>query len=242
MQAAPVNVPTWTGRHGGSGESPAPPPRFGAVINPALRGLSGSARPGAPGSFGGSAAGVSGGVAPRSSDLLAKLRQRQQAAADAGTGAPNRAEASRHRHCIQTAYIALRRCTHLFQAFGGRVLKPAVGSCRRTRRRAWRGGSWSSCPSASAARAATRWWRTFRSKSAPGTLRCSARSCRPSPSCSGAHPGRNGSCGPTSQLSPKLHKCHSYRGGRTTTSWLLVEELASCSLESSSCLLYRICC
>lgn len=114
-QAAPVNEPTWTGRSGGSG---APGARFGATANLRLAQAaslgSGAASPsqqalpapqaaGVPSAagtsvaaFGGGLAGTTGGVAPRSSVLLARLRERQAAVnAAASSAARNDPEASR---------------------------------------------------------------------------------------------------------------------------------------------------
>lgn len=85
-QAVPVNVPTWTGRHGEGGlQPPAEPRRFGNIANPALRSLGNAPWASYSASFSGATAGTSGGVAPRSADLLAKLQQRQQAAVIAGS-------------------------------------------------------------------------------------------------------------------------------------------------------------
>ena len=74
-----MNVPTWTGRHGQGGLSR----RFGNVANPGLRSVGNGSL--APSSFSRASAGVASGVAPRSADLLAHLRQRQQQAAAAGS-------------------------------------------------------------------------------------------------------------------------------------------------------------
>ena len=83
LQAAPVNVPTWTGRHGEGGLPGEPSQRrFGTVANPALGGL--ASGPLASHGFSGLAAGMANGSAPRSSDLLAHLRQRQQNATAVG--------------------------------------------------------------------------------------------------------------------------------------------------------------
>lgn len=72
-----MNVPTWTGRHGEGGlPSGAPQRRFGSVANPALGTLANGPAPSS--GFSGLAAGMASGSAPRSSDLLAHLRQRQQ--------------------------------------------------------------------------------------------------------------------------------------------------------------------
>ena len=85
VQAAPVNVPTWTGRQGASGITPPPPQRrFGSAsrAGPQPLGLPNGQQ------FGGSSAGVGGGgAAPSSADLLAHLRQRQQQANAAGLNA-----------------------------------------------------------------------------------------------------------------------------------------------------------
>ena len=90
MQAAPLNVPTWTGRHGEGGLDIRPAVRrFGNIASSGL--AQGSASfPAASGGFSGSSAGMKGGTAPRSSDLLAHLKQRQQnatAAARSSTAA-----------------------------------------------------------------------------------------------------------------------------------------------------------
>ena len=103
VQAAPLNQPTWTGRSGGSG-APASA-RFGAATNlrlaravaspgntpssssqqpppqaeggAAAGGGGGGAEGAAAGAgFGGALAGTTGGIAPRSSVLLARLRER----------------------------------------------------------------------------------------------------------------------------------------------------------------------
>lgn len=99
-QTAPVNQPTWTGRSGGSGA-----PRFGATSNQRLArassselgdseglaaGASAEARRGAGaglGRFGGGLAGTTGGLAPSSSVLLARLRERQAAVNAAASSA-----------------------------------------------------------------------------------------------------------------------------------------------------------
>lgn len=83
-QADAVNVPTWTGRSGTGGLPSAstastPPRRFGTVTNPLHR--PDSAQVSTPASAG---AGLGGGRALRSQDLLAKMRQRQHAAASDG--------------------------------------------------------------------------------------------------------------------------------------------------------------
>ncbi|KAK9815514.1 hypothetical protein WJX72_004939 [[Myrmecia] bisecta] len=96
-QNAAVNVPTWTGRSGAAGAGPVPARRFGTAANPRLQRSgadavstsetgsgpsSSTAGPAAgPGQrrFGsGSLAGTTGGSAPRSSELLARMRARQQ--------------------------------------------------------------------------------------------------------------------------------------------------------------------
>jgi DNA excision repair protein ERCC-6 len=98
VQSAPVSQPTWTGRSGGAGA-----PRFGAALNPRLLhrapsaasdadSAAGGAAPAAPRFGSGVLAGTAGGVAPRSSEVLARLRQSQQAAAAAGA-APEVAQA-----------------------------------------------------------------------------------------------------------------------------------------------------
>ena len=86
LQAAPLNVPTWTGRHGEGGlEDRQPVRRFGNVTNPG-RSQGPAGLPPASGGFLGASAGMKGGSAPRSSDLLAHLKQRQQNAAQAARG------------------------------------------------------------------------------------------------------------------------------------------------------------
>ncbi|BDA48603.1 probable DNA excision repair protein ERCC-6 [Coccomyxa sp. Obi] len=100
LMTAPVNQPTWTGRSGGSGA-----PRFGATSNQRLArasssepgdsegpaaGASAEPRRGAGaglGRFGGGLAGTTGGLAPSSSVLLARLRERQAAVNAAASSA-----------------------------------------------------------------------------------------------------------------------------------------------------------
>ena len=100
LQTAPVNQPTWTGRSGGSGA-----PRFGATSNQRLAraassepggsqaspadSAGGDMRRGATGlgRFGGGQAGTTGGLAPSSSVLLARLRERQAAVNAAASSA-----------------------------------------------------------------------------------------------------------------------------------------------------------
>ncbi len=86
-QQAPVNQPTWTGRSGGAG-LPANDgaPRFGRATNPRLQpGAAAAQGPpagrSAGGRFGGGSAGAGlpAGAAPRSSEILARLRERQAA-------------------------------------------------------------------------------------------------------------------------------------------------------------------
>jgi hypothetical protein len=99
VQVAPINEPTWTGRFGASG-APGVAARFGATATrrlPADASAS-EAAPGAEGAaqgngshsgarFGGGLAGTTGGVAPRSSVLLAQLRERQAAVSAAASSA-----------------------------------------------------------------------------------------------------------------------------------------------------------
>lgn len=86
-------MPTWTGRHGQSGldSNATTVRRFGGVANPGFRPGS---LPAAPGSFAGTSAGVTGGTAPRSADLLAHLKQRQQNTAAAAARTSNASSSS----------------------------------------------------------------------------------------------------------------------------------------------------
>lgn len=98
-QQAPVNQPTWTGRSGGAG-LPASDgqPRFGRATNPRLQ-PAGAAPPQGPPAAGGRRFGAGGsagaglpggtaaGAAPRSSEILARLRERQAAVASAAAAA-----------------------------------------------------------------------------------------------------------------------------------------------------------
>jgi DNA excision repair protein ERCC-6 len=102
LQQAPVNQPTWTGKSGAAGA-----PRFGANVNARLlsqasNGASGSGSgsnitntsagfgsSAGPSRFGnGGGRGNGGGGALRSSELLAKIRERQAAATAAATTSP----------------------------------------------------------------------------------------------------------------------------------------------------------
>ena len=85
MQADAVNVPTWTGRSGTSGApaSTTPPRRFGTVASN-NRGTDPSPQPSTSSAVPSAGAGLGTGKALRSDDLLAKMRQRQQAVASDG--------------------------------------------------------------------------------------------------------------------------------------------------------------
>lgn len=112
-QTAPVNQPTWTGRSGGGGA-----PRFGASANQRLAraasaeapaseaaapaaagGQAAAAAGGGLGRFGGGLAGTTGGAAPRSSVLLARLRERQAAVDAAASSAARNDPEVRACHC-----------------------------------------------------------------------------------------------------------------------------------------------
>lgn len=113
LQAAPINVPTWTGRSGAGGAPPAIARRFGAATNSRLLPPGPSSGPpvpsmGAPGGSGspgggdgggeprfgsaafgaGARAGTRGGVAPRSANLLAALAARRAAVSAAADEDP----------------------------------------------------------------------------------------------------------------------------------------------------------
>lgn len=121
-------MPTWTGRSGAGGAPPAIARRFGAAANPRLLPPVAAQAPphddGAPGSgAGGSAepqfgsavfgagarAGTSGGVAPRSADLLAQLAARRAAASAAVDGQD---DPEVHCHTLETAQLKIA-CTLL---------------------------------------------------------------------------------------------------------------------------------
>ena len=74
-QQSAVNEPTWTGRSGGGG-LPSSRPRFGTAVNPRVAPPS-SADAGSSAGLGG-LVGTTGGQAPRSSQLLARMHNRQQ--------------------------------------------------------------------------------------------------------------------------------------------------------------------
>ena len=110
-QQAPVNQPTWTGRSGAAGLPSAGQQRFGQAVNPRLQAaaaqqeqaaaaaVAAAAAGGGLRRFGsgqgvgpvvaaaGIPAGTTGGVAPRSSEILARLRERQAAVASAAAAA-----------------------------------------------------------------------------------------------------------------------------------------------------------
>ncbi|PRW57121.1 CHROMATIN REMODELING 8 [Chlorella sorokiniana] len=113
-QQAPVNQPTWTGRSGGAGLPGAGggQPRFGRATNPRLgpaaqveqaaaaavaaggssgtgRRFGAGARPPLAGAGAGigAGAGAANGAAPRSSEIIARLRERQAAVASAAAAA-----------------------------------------------------------------------------------------------------------------------------------------------------------
>ncbi|KAL4452053.1 hypothetical protein ABPG75_007715 [Micractinium tetrahymenae] len=99
-QQAPVNQPTWTGRSGGAGlPASSGQLRFGRATNPRLQAAAAppqeapaaaasGRRFGGGGSAGaGLPAGTAAGAAPRSSEILARLRERQAAVASAAAAA-----------------------------------------------------------------------------------------------------------------------------------------------------------
>ncbi|EIE27594.1 hypothetical protein COCSUDRAFT_34894 [Coccomyxa subellipsoidea C-169] len=130
---APVNQPTWTGRSGGSGA-----PRFGATSNQRLargalsepgsseaapadagagevrRGTAGLAR------FGGGQAGTTGGLAPSSSVLLARLRERQAAVSAAASSA------ARNDPEVEEAHELSQRIVAYLEEAGGQADSHAV--------------------------------------------------------------------------------------------------------------------
>ena len=97
--ATPVNVPTWTGRHG-EGGAPAPPPRFGVAAAPGAAGLS-------------------------SADLLARLRARR--GAEPGGGAPAAAPPrSSGDPALDAAAAALAEAVASFLAAAGPAGAPSA--------------------------------------------------------------------------------------------------------------------
>lgn len=71
-QQSAVNQPTWTGRSGAAGLASGSRPRFGTAVNPCLQASNSSGDP---------QVGTSGGQAPRSAQLLARMQNRQQGVA-----------------------------------------------------------------------------------------------------------------------------------------------------------------
>ncbi|KAK9827355.1 hypothetical protein WJX81_000181 [Elliptochloris bilobata] len=112
-EAAPINVPTWTGRSGAGGAPPAIVRRFGAAANPRLL-------PPAPAPtpvFGaGARAGTSGGTAPRSADLLAALAARRAAVSASADDDPE----------LEAARELSGRIVDFLAAAGGRAPSGAV--------------------------------------------------------------------------------------------------------------------
>lgn len=74
-QQSAVNQPTWTGRSGGAGLATGTRQRFGTAVNPRLQASSNTA---AAGSSLDAQVGTTGGQAPRSAQLLARMQNRQQ--------------------------------------------------------------------------------------------------------------------------------------------------------------------
>lgn len=112
VQQAPLNQPTWTGRSGAAG-APAPR-RFGAAMNarlqPAANGVSGSG-----GRFGAGGGGAGGAL--RSSDLLAQMRARQAAVANAAM-APE----------LASAQALAERLASFLQGKGGSAPSAAIAA------------------------------------------------------------------------------------------------------------------
>lgn len=84
-QADAVNIPTWTGRSGTGGapsSTPPPPRRFGNIARASRE--TDPSQPPSSSRVPTAGAGLGAGRALRSEDLLARMRQRQAAAASDG--------------------------------------------------------------------------------------------------------------------------------------------------------------